>query len=104
MKLEKVKCALCSLKDKVNLKLMAAPAAGVIIAASSTVTAFAADETSGTGGYTFPTITITNEMLTPLVEGIVAIISSILPVGLGIFAVFLGIRIIPSLISRFARM
>ena len=101
MKLEKVKGAICSLKDKVNLKIMAAPAVGAAIAASSTVTAFAADET---GGYTFPTITITKEMLTPLVEGIVAIISSILPVGLGIFAVFLGIRIIPSLISRFARM
>ena len=103
MKLEKVKGAVCVLKDKVNLKLMALPAAGTIAALSSTVTAFAADETTG-GGYTFPTVTITNEMLTPLVEGIVAIISSILPVGLGIFAVFLGIRIIPSLISRFARM
>lgn len=102
MKLEKVKGAICSLKDKVNLKLMALPAAGTVAALSSTVTAFAVDET--TGGYTFPTVTITNEMLTPLVEGIVAIISSILPVGLGIFAVFLGIRIIPSLISRFARM
>ena len=103
MKLEKVKGAVCVLKDKVNLKLIAQPAAGTIAALSSTVTAFAVDETTG-GGYTFPTVTITNEMLTPLVEGIVAIISSILPVGLGIFAVFLGIRIIPSLISRFARM
>ena len=103
MKLEKVKGAVCALKDKVNLKLMALPAAGTIAALSSTVTAFAVDETTG-GGYTFPTVTITNEMLTPLVEGIVAIISSILPVGLGIFAVFLGIRIIPSLVSRFARM
>lgn len=102
MKLEKVKGAICSLKDKANLKLMALPAAGTIAALSSTVTAFAADET--TGDYTFPTISITNEMLTPLVEGIVAIISSILPVGLGLLAVFLGIRIIPGLISRFARM
>jgi hypothetical protein len=102
MKLEKVKGAICSLKDKVNLKLVALPAAGTVAALSSTVTAFAADET--TGGYTFPTVTITNEMLTPLVQGVVDNITAILPVGLGIFAVFLGIRIIPSLISRFARM
>lgn len=102
MKLEKVKGAICSLKDKVNLKLVALPAAGTVAALSSTVTAFAADE--ATGGYTFPTVTITNEMLTPLVQGVVDNITAILPVGLGIFAVFLGIRIIPSLISRFARM
>lgn len=102
MKLEKVKGAICSLKDKVNLKLMALPAAGTVAALSSTVTAFAADET--TGSYTFPTVSITNEMLTPLVQGVVDNITAILPVGLGIFAVFLGIRIIPSLISRFARM
>ena len=48
-----------------------------------------------------PTIAITEEMLTPLVEGVVANISVILPIGLGLFAIFLGIRIIPGLISRF---
>lgn len=101
MKLEKVKGTLCSLKDKVNLKIMAAPAVGAAIAASSAVTAFAADETTGT---TFPTVSITNEMLAPLVQGVVDNISAILPVGLGLFAIFLGIRIIPGLLSRFARM
>ena len=100
MKLEKVKGALCSLKDKVNLKIMAAPVVGAAIAASSAVTAFA-EETTGT---TFPTVSITNEMLTPLVQGVVDNISAILPVGLGLFAIFLGIRIIPGLLSRFARM
>ena len=83
MKLEKVKGTLCSLKDKVNLKIMAAPAVGAAIAASSAVTAFAA---------------------APLVQGVVDNISAILPVGLGLFAIFLGIRIIPGLLSRFARM
>lgn len=102
MTLHRAKEVFRAFKDKANLKLMALPAAGTIAALSSTVTAFAVDETSTS--YTFPTVTITNEMLTPLVEGVVAIISSILPVGLGIFAVFLGIRIIPGLISRFARM
>ncbi len=101
MKLEKVKGAICSLKDKANLKLMALPAAGTIAALSSTVTAFAVDETTET---TFPTVSITNEMLAPLVQGVVDNISAILPVGLGLFAIFLGIRIIPGLLSRFARM
>ena len=47
-----------------------------------------------------PTIAITEEMLTPLVANI----SVILPIGLGLFAIFLGIRIIPGLISRFVHM
>ena len=50
-----------------------------------------------------PTVAITEEMLTPLVEGVVANISVILPIGLGLFAIFLGIRIIPGLVSRFVK-
>lgn len=100
MTLQKVKGAVLSLKDKANLKLMALPAAGTLAALSSTVTAFAEEPTTS---YTFPTVNITTEMLTPLVQGVVDNISAILPVGLGLFAVFLGIRIIPALISRFTR-
>ena len=51
-----------------------------------------------------PTIAITEEMLKPLVEGVVANVGVILPIGLGLFAIFLGIRIIPGLISRFVHM
>ena len=91
MTLRKTKEVFQAFKNKVNLKLMAAPAAGAVVAASSAVTAFAADET-GTAT-TFP-----------LVQGVVDNISAILPVGLGLFAIFLGIRIIPGLLSRFARM
>ena len=40
-----------------------------------------------------PTIAITEEMLKPLVEGVVANVGVILPIGLGLFAIFLGIRI-----------
>lgn len=51
-----------------------------------------------------PTIAITQDMLTPLVEGVVANIGVVLPVGLGLFAIMLGIRILPGLISRFVHM
>ena len=53
---------------------------------------------------TLPTIAITEEMLTPLVEGVVANVGVILPIGLGLFAIFLGTRIIPGLISRLVHM
>lgn len=55
------------------------------------------------GADPLPTIAITQDMLTPLVEGVIANIGAILPMALGIFAIFLGIRIIPSFISKFAR-
>ena len=100
MALHKAKEVFRAFKNKANLKLMALPAAGTLAALSSTVTAFAEEPTTS---YTFPTVNITTDMLNPLVQGIVDNISAILPVDLGIFAVFLGIRIIPSLISRFAK-
>lgn len=57
----------------------------------------------GGGGDSLPTIAITQDMLKPLVQGVVDNIAVVLPMGLGLFAIFLGIRIIPSLVSRFAR-
>ncbi len=49
-----------------------------------------------------PAIT-TPEDMTPLLDGIVANIGVFLPVVLGLAAIFFGIKIIPSLISRFSR-
>ena len=45
-----------------------------------------------------PTIAITEEMLEPLVQGVVANISVLLPIGLSLMTLFLGIRIIPGLL------
>lgn len=44
---------------------------------------------------------ITPEMLSPLTEGITANVGVILPACIGIFSIFLGIRLIPALINRF---
>lgn len=68
----------------------------------TTVVAFAAE--SGASGSDLSGIAITTEMLNPLVEGVMSNVQVILPVGLGLFAIFLGIRIIPGLITRFIRM
>jgi len=84
-------------------KLILFPALAAVMSAGSAVVAFAAEGNAG-GADALPSIAITTEMLTPLVEGVVANVQVILPVGLGLFAIFLGIRIIPGLISRFVRM
>ena len=83
-------------------KILLAPALVGAMAAGSPVVAFASEGGGGGGG--LPSFSITEEMLSPLVEGVMSNSQVILPIGLGLFAVFLGIRIIPGLISRFMRM
>lgn len=92
-----------NLLEKVKEKkaLVAGAVAGAMVP-MSTVVAFA--EEAGGGASSLPSIAITTEMLTPLVEGVMANVQVILPVGLGLFAIFLGIRIIPGLITKFVRM
>ena len=53
---------------------------------------------------TLPFLDLSQDILAPILYGIYANISVILPIGLGLFAIFLGIRIIPGLISRFVHM
>ena len=49
---------------------------------------------------TLPYPSITEMMLLPIIEGISANITVIMPILLGLFSIFLGIRIIPGVISR----
>lgn len=74
----------------------------VAVPVATSVVAFA--EEQGGSGSDLSGIAITTEMLNPLVEGVMANVQVILPVGLGLFAIFLGIRIIPGLITKFIRM
>lgn len=97
-KLEQLKTGLTSLKTKVNGKTTMAATTAAAMLATTGVTAFASPAVDS------PTIAITEDMLKPLTEGIVQNVAVVLPIGLGIFAIFLGIRIIPGLISRFVRM
>lgn len=85
-----------------KFKAMLFPALAGVMAAGSPVVAFASE--GGGGGTSLPSFAITEEMLTPLVEGVMANIQVILPVGLGLFTIFLGIRLIPNMISRFVRL
>lgn len=73
-----------------------------LVPVATSVVAFA--EEQGASGSDLSGIAITTEMLNPLVEGVMSNVQVILPVGLGLFAIFLGIRIIPGLITKFIRM
>lgn len=47
------------------------------------------------------TSVVTPEMLQPLVDGVTANLGIILPIGVGLLAVFIGIALIPKLIKKF---
>ena len=83
-------------------KALLFPMVSGVFAAGSSVVAFASE--SGGGAGNLPNMAITTDMLSPLVEGVMSNVQVILPVGLGLFAIFLGIRIIPGLVSRFVKM
>ena len=86
-------------KMEVKAKALAVPALAGVMAAGSSVVAFASG--SSNPSLDLLQINITTQMLTPLVEGIVSNVNVVLPVGLGIMGLMLGIRIIPSLLRRF---
>lgn len=46
-------------------------------------------------------VAITSDMLQPLVEGISSNIAVILPVGITIFAIFIGVAVVPKIIKKF---
>lgn len=85
-------------KIETKAKALAAPALAGAVTVGSSVVAFASETTPA---LELPKINITTQMLQPLVEGIVANVNVVLPVGLGIMGLMLGIRIIPGLLRRF---
>lgn len=80
----------------VNTKNALLVGTGALTAIASVVPAFAVDTPS------LPSIAITTDMLKPLVDSVVANISVILPVGIALFGVFLGIKLVPMVFSKFA--
>ena len=46
-------------------------------------------------------VVITESMLQPVIDGVAANIAVILPTGIALFAIFLGISLIPRLFRRF---
>lgn len=80
-------------------KSIAVPTVGALATLASITTSFASE----TGSGSLPSVAITTDMLTPLVEGVVANVGVILPVGIGLLAISIGIRILPKLISKFTK-
>ena len=50
-----------------------------------------------------PSVAITAEMLSPITDAVTANIGVILPVGIAIFGILIGVALVPKLIKRFTK-
>lgn len=68
------------------------------LAGLATTSVAFASEAPGT-----PSVAITTEMLAPITDAITANIGVILPVGIAIFGILLGVGLVPYLIKKFSK-
>lgn len=87
--------------EKIKAMLQNPKAKNILFAGAGTATALASVVPAFASGDPLPSIAITTEMLAPLVDSVVANVGVILPVGIGLFGMFLGIKLIPMLFSKF---
>lgn len=52
-------------------------------------------------GYTMSTIAITSEMLAPITTALTGNLDVLLPVGIGIMGVMIGVSLIPRIVYKF---
>jgi len=94
-----------ALKEKAKVALLRHPkivagATGAATVALSSVPVFAAEGATGGSG-NLGEAAITSDMLSPLVDGVTSNIGVILPVGVALLAIFIGIKLIPKVLSYF---
>lgn len=90
----KINEGMASFKTRMSGKALAASSMCATMLATTGITAFAQSP---------PTFALTEDMFKPLTDGITSNLAVVLPIGLGIFAIFIGIAIIPRVISKFTR-
>ncbi len=77
-------------------------AGAAVVPVALSVPAFASS-TPGTGDITtgLESVAITTDMLKPVVEGVASNLAVIIPIGIAIFAILLGVTLIPKVIKKF---
>lgn len=94
MKFVQVKEKVCGFLSRHPTLSVGAVGVGTLMA--TTPSAFAASPTDS-----LQSVAITTDMLTPLIDGVVSNIGVILPIGIALLAIFIGIRMIPKVIGMF---
>ena len=95
--LNKIKAFFVTANEKVA-SCVPAVLGGSAAVGSLALTTFA----SGSGGGIQVTTAVTTEMISPLVDLVIANIAAIMPAGIAIFGVMFGVRLVPRIIHSLA--
>ena len=92
----KVFVAGCEQRIMVSAGAAILPVALSLPASASSSTPDAGDVTVG-----LESVAISTEMLKPVVDGVAANLAVIIPIGIALFAILLGVTLIPKVIKKF---
>ena len=92
----KVFFAGCKQRIMVSAGAAILPVALSLPASASSSTPGAGDVTAG-----LESVAISTEMLKPVVDGVAANLAVIIPIGIALFAILLGVTLIPKVIKKF---
>lgn len=87
-------------KEKIVSFACKHPSLSVALTGAATV-AMSTSSVSAAAADSLPQVAVTEDMLSPLVDGVVSNIAVILPIGIALLAIFLGIKLIPKIIGYF---
>lgn len=95
---DRVKVFFAGCKQRIMVSAGAAilPVALSLPASASSSTPDAGDVTVG-----LESVAISTEMLKPVVDGVAANLAVIIPIGIALFAILLGVTLIPKVIEKF---
>ena len=95
---DRVKVFVAGCKQRIMVSAGAAilPVALSLPASASSGTPDAGDVTVG-----LESVAISTEMLKPVVDGVAANLAVIIPIGIALFAILLGVTLIPKVIKKF---
>ena len=95
---DRVKVFVAGCKQRIMVSAGAAilPVALSLPASASSSTPDACDVTVG-----LESVAISTEMLKPVVDGVAANLAVIIPIGIALFAILLGVTLIPKVIKKF---
>ncbi len=95
---DRVKVFVAGCKQRIMVSAGAAilPVALSLPASASSSTPDAGDVTVG-----LESVAISTEMLKPVVDGVAANLAVIIPIGIALFAILLGVTLIPKVIKKF---
>lgn len=95
---DRVKVFVAGCKQRI---MVSAGAAILLVALSLPASASSSTPDAGDVTVGLESVAISTEMLKPVVDGVAANLAVIIPIGIALFAILLGVTLIPKVIKKF---